>query len=98
MVVLDQFYTKEPVAEKYAKIVFEYIKENDIQIDIFMEPSAGTGSFFKLLPEDKRLGVDLEPKCEDVVRGDFFDYKWDQTKKIFNNRQSAIWKNLFNCY
>ena len=37
-----------------------------------MEPAAGTGAFYKLLPLEKRLGIDLAPKCADVRPQDFF--------------------------
>ena len=77
---LDQFYTKDNISEK----CFNILKENiDISLfDIFLEPSAGNGSFFKLLPIDKREGIDLEPKMDGIKQGDFFKYKRkDDNKK-----------------
>ena len=38
----------------------------------FIEPSAGTGAFYNLLPPQRRLGMDIEPKCEGVIAQDFF--------------------------
>ncbi len=54
---LDQYYTKSEVAEKCYNVAKKYLQGNS-----FCEPCAGTGSFFNLMPEDNRLGMDLEPK------------------------------------
>jgi hypothetical protein len=64
---LDQFYTRPDVAER----CFETISQ--LSPDLWIEPSAGTGSFFSLLPEP-RFGIDLEPKCEGVIQGNWLDY------------------------
>jgi len=68
---LGQFYTKEEIA----KLCWEYLADTlscinrNIDEDnlLFLEPSAGTGSFFKLMPSQRRIGIDLEPKYEGVV-------------------------------
>jgi hypothetical protein len=44
-------------------------------IDLYLEPSAGNGSFYSLLPADKRHGLDLDPKYKGVQKLNFFDYK-----------------------
>jgi len=67
---IDQFYTKETVSLKYWNIFKTYSNN----YDIILEPSAGSGSFFKLLPEDKRIGLDLEPKYPDIITQNFFDF------------------------
>ena len=36
-----------------------------------MEPSAGKGAFYNLMPEHRRIGMDLEPKCDGVKLQDF---------------------------
>ena len=75
---LDQFYTKKEIAIQY----FNKLK-GIIYIDNFdylMEPSAGTGSFFNLLDSNKRIGLDLEPKCSDVQKLDFFDFEPETNK------------------
>ena len=38
----------------------------------FVEPSAGTGTFFDLLPASNRLGIDINPKRKDILSKDFF--------------------------
>jgi hypothetical protein len=63
---LDQYYTRPEQAEK----CFELVSTKGTPETYWLEPSAGTGAFFKLFPA-KRIGYDLQPKFEDVVEGDF---------------------------
>lgn len=72
LVELDQFYTKDDVAEKFYKLLLTKI--NCEKVDLFLEPSAGKGAFFKLLPLDKRKGIDLDPKYPGVEKMDLFNY------------------------
>lgn len=75
---LDQFYTKPEIAQ----LCFNKLKEH-IQIDEFdhiVEPSAGEGSFFKLLNSNKRIGIDLEPKCDNVVKMNYMDFIANKNK------------------
>jgi len=74
---LDQFYTNVDIVEK----CLEGISFDDY--DIVLEPSAGSGSFLNLLPEDKRRGLDLEPAHDEVIKQDFFDFVPDSSKKYY---------------
>lgn len=76
---LDQFYTQKSVAiDCYNKLK----QKIDIEkYDIIFEPSAGTGAFFNLLPLDKRIGIDLEPKGTGILKMDLFDYEPVKNKK-----------------
>lgn len=76
---LDQFYTNSNIAESCYQKVCEVININDY--DVLLEPSAGTGSFYKLFPENKRMGLDLDPKAEGIIKMDYFDYKPEKEKK-----------------
>jgi hypothetical protein len=76
---LDQFYTNDNIAEKYIKILQKYVNFSDY--DYILEPSAGTGSFYKLLSKNKRIGLDLDPKYDGIKKLDFFDYKPENSKK-----------------
>lgn len=76
---LDQFYTNDDIAEKCIKILQKYINFSDY--DYILEPSAGTGSFYKLLPKNKRIGLDLEPKYDGIKKMDYFDYIHKNNKK-----------------
>lgn len=70
---LDQFYTKEAVAESCWKHLIDTIANLNKNIDdlFFFEPSAGKGAFYKLMPRERRSGMDLDPKYDGVERRDF---------------------------
>jgi len=90
---LDQFYTKPEVAELCCNLM-DFSKYNKI-----LEPSAGTGVFLELLPEDKRVGIDLEPKHPEIIKQDFFLYKGTEDLVIGNppfGRVSSLAIRFFN--
>ena len=68
----DQFYTKDSVAKQCYETLLHHINMDDY--DIVLEPSAGKGAFFKLFPIDKRVGLDIDPKCEGVATLNYFDF------------------------
>lgn len=69
---LDQFYTSQETALYCYNII---LKEYDIsKFKLFIEPSAGDGAFFKLLPEQKRIGIDIEPRYDGIIKKDFLSF------------------------
>ena len=44
-------------------------------IDTFIEPSAGTGVFYDLLPKSSRLGIDIASDRDDIRKQDFFSWQ-----------------------
>ena len=74
----DQFYTNIDVANDCYKILKKYV--NLDRYDIHLEPSAGSGSFYNIMDANKRYGIDIDPKIEGIVKKDFFDYKYDNSK------------------
>lgn len=76
---LDQFYTNEDVALECYNILKKEV--NIDNYDYIIEPSAGSGSFFKLLNKKKRIGLDLEPKFEGITKMDYFDFIPEKNKK-----------------
>lgn len=69
---MDQFYTNDQIALNCIEELKNHINLHDF--DIILEPAAGTGSFFKLIPEHQREGVDIDPKHPDVLKQDFLHY------------------------
>jgi len=66
---LDQFYTNLDMAK-------QCIDSIDItKYDVVVEPSAGAGAFYNQINHKHKIGVDLEPKCDGVIKQDFL--KWD---------------------
>jgi predicted RNA methylase len=95
---VDQFYTKEPVAKQ----CIDKVSSRFNDFDIILEPSAGRGSFLKRLPREKRLGLDINPQNDEIVKMDFFDYKSVPDKKylVIGNppfgRVSSLAVKFFN--
>jgi hypothetical protein len=87
------------MANKCVNTIFEKIEDN---FDIFLEPSAGSGSFFYFLPENKREGIDLDPKTDDIKKQDFLEYKPTIGKKYITignppfGRVSSLAIKFFN--
>lgn len=64
---LDQYYTRQDVAERLYSVFKEHFDPNQYQM---VEPSAGTGSFLKLLPGGS-LAYDVDPKYPGIQTADF---------------------------
>ena len=71
----DQFFTPANISEYSIKTFKKIMKENNIDINeyTFIEPSAGDGSFTKLLPENT-ISFDIEPRYEKIIKQDYL--KW----------------------
>lgn len=79
----DQFFTPNNIAKDCFNIfqsVIEIYNEN-INDFVFIEPSAGDGSFLPILPE-KTIALDIEPRNDKIIKCDFL--RWFPENK--NNR------------
>lgn len=70
---LDKFYTVDSVAQHCVAKTREVVGFN---YDVILEPSAGSGNIWKLLPQH-RLGLDIAPEHPDIVEADYLKFKWD---------------------
>lgn len=82
----DQFFTPKIVAEKCWNT---FQKEVNININdyIFIEPSAGDGSFLKTLPNNS-ISLDIEPRSDRIIKQDYLYWTpIDMSKKyiVFGN-------------
>lgn len=68
---LDQYFTKPNLAKELYKFTAEYLAYKQIEFDCWLEPAAGDGSFFLLLPPDQRMGIDIEKRLDEVIEDDF---------------------------
>lgn len=68
----DQFYTDENVAKKCIDIIVDLYPE--IKKYLWIEPSAGNGSFYKNIKYEK-IGIDIDPKYEGIIKEDYL--KWN---------------------
>ena len=70
---VDTFMTKPPLAASLYEVTKAKIAEHEISFDRWLEPSAGDGAFYTLLPEGS-LGIDIEKRIEGVVEHDFLSF------------------------
>jgi hypothetical protein len=81
----DQYYTKRNIAEACVKDVVDSLPwTSSASSALWIEPSAGAGSFLGLCNSEV-IPIDLEPKAEGIIRGDFL--KWsapeDSRSRVF---------------
>lgn len=95
----DQFYTNEKVAKQCIQSIVETIPQT---INYFwIEPSAGNGAFFNNITFPK-LGLDIEPKSNDIQKQDYLTWEHNIPKDIivFGNppfgRQSSLAKSFIS--
>jgi len=106
-----QFYTKPKVAAHCYKIFQKVAKNIKVDLDdyTFIEPSAGCGCFSQLLPENRKIGIDIEPrnlpgiKGEGIIKSDYLKwYPEDKSKKyiVIGNppfgKRSKVAVDFFN--
>jgi hypothetical protein len=79
----DQFFTPDNTAKycysKFLEILKKYKDDEDKYT--YIEPSAGNGCFLKILPEDKRIGLDIEPKFHEIIKQDYLSWYPSNNKK-----------------
>ncbi len=70
---LDQFFTHKTAAARCWRTLRRVLaKLNGGGEDLFfVEPAAGDGVFYDLLPAERRLGIDIAPRRNEFVRADF---------------------------
>jgi hypothetical protein len=76
----EQYFTDPDLAERCVRFAQELV--NFSEFSLFVEPSAGDGSFFRLLPPECRVGIDIHPRDEMVVEADFLSWTPPRSDKI----------------
>ena len=77
----NQYYTDE----KAARNCFDLFKQTAESLSInlnrytFIEPSAGCGGFYDLLPNNRRIGIDIDPQCDNLLKQDYLT--WSPSKE-----------------
>lgn len=82
--VLDQYFTKGIIAEKLYEKAREIISRYEQNLDQFhwIEPSAGNGVFFNLLPPENKTGIDIQPLNKEILKENYLKYEFPKTKNI----------------
>lgn len=98
----DQFFT----TKEMSSYCFEKTKEilNNLDINhneyFYIEPSAGCCNFYEILPNNRRVGIDIEPKGylkEELIEKNYLDYTpQDKNKKhiVIGNPPFGLRGNL----
>lgn len=81
----DQFYTLPDTAKKCFSLFEKQMKKYKINTlkYVYVEPGAGCGHFYTLLPPKRRIGIDIQPQKspltnklqKDIIKGDFLSWK-----------------------
>lgn len=65
----DKLYTNDNIAKYCISNITDLSKYAGV-----LEPSAGAGSFYKNIIHPNKIGLDIDPECDDVQTKDFFEY------------------------
>jgi len=78
---LDQFNTLPVVAEYCFDSLQKFLKKDNVILNNYkiIEPSAGTGSFYNLLPKENRIGIDVENYNREYIQQDFLTWEPNHT-------------------
>ncbi len=76
---LDQFYTKPSVAKECYRKVQTVLKKYINKNTLWIEPSAGSGSFYNILKGEK-IGFDIAPQADNITKSDFLKDNIDISK------------------
>ena len=76
-VQLDQFFTRREIAEECYESLCEWMRRDGAALSNykFIEPSAGTGAFYDLLPKERRIGLDIVPFRREYEKVDFLSWE-----------------------
>lgn len=85
----DQFFTPVETAKYCFKVFQNFLRDNN-DSDIgytYIEPSAGDGSFLKVLPAYRTFAVDIEPKAANIQTSDYLTWYPPKDNKyiVFGN-------------
>lgn len=73
--MLDQYYTKSDAARECWETLLGVLPVRADRAR-FIEPSAGDGAFFDLLPARRRVGLDVAPRRSGVRKQDFLTWEY----------------------
>ncbi len=73
---VDAFYTRSSVAKQCFAHLQKSMLDDGADPDRyrFIEPAAGTGAFYDLLPRQRRIGIDIVPHRNEYISTDFLSW------------------------
>lgn len=81
---LDAYYTNPDTAKYCFKLLKKILFKKGVDISkyTFLEPSAGFGSFYRLLPKKRRIGVDAAKYDSEYIQHEFLSWNPPTDKKF----------------
>ncbi|MCY4276330.1 MAG: hypothetical protein OXE81_00610 [Gammaproteobacteria bacterium] len=81
---LDRFFTKPEIAHYCHASLVSHMQADgaDVEGYRFIEPGAGSGAFYDLLPNGRRTGIDLVAMRSDFLEMDFLEWRPDKPSRI----------------
>ena len=80
----DQFFTPSETATYCYNVLCRKLEElgvDETKVS-YVEPSAGSGNFLNVLPPDRRIGLDIEPRSPEIIEGDYLSWKPETDNNI----------------
>jgi len=75
----DSYFTSRKTAEKCYDLLCQNVNISEYT---FIEPSAGEGAFYDLMPPDQRIGIELHGRRNEFIKQDYLSwYPWNTDKK-----------------
>lgn len=73
---LDRFYTRPEIAWECSESLYTTMRSDhaDLSRYEFIDPGAGAGVFYDLLPEGRRIGVDILPERNEFIPHDYLTW------------------------
>lgn len=77
----DQFFTPVETANSCFETFCQVIKQYGDNPDnyIYIEPSAGDGRFLSVLPKDRTIALDIEPRNSTIIEQDYLEWEPNTT-------------------
>lgn len=80
----DSYFTSKETASKILSVYTDILNGDGVDFDeyTYIEPSAGNGVFYDLLPKNK-IGLDLIDRRDDLITADFLTWKPEDLSKKY---------------
>jgi len=93
----DQFFTKPEIAAQCFRRFCAVAKTLGVDLDAyhFIEPSAGDGGFYQLLPRNRRIGIDVDPQTREIdgdalIKQDYLTWQPERHGQHGRGRRYAV--------
>lgn len=72
----DTYFTDKAIAKRCYETFLDVCRKNAVALSnvTFIEPSAGEGCFYDLLPTDRRIGLDILPRNHRIHQANFLSW------------------------